>query len=165
MNRRNSIIGLTAAAAVVALKSTVRAEEPKAANPELEKVRAVLKAHDDAFTNHDLAGVLAVFSPKAVIVGTGPGEVWAGTSEIKDAYGHFFEGFDKGQQDFTYYVKHGELSADMGWLAVSGEVKAKKDGKDIAFPLNVSLTVSKADGKWLISSMHFSTLTGEAGAK
>ena len=165
MNRRNSIIGFTAAAAVAALKTTAQAQETKASSPELEKIKAVLKAHDDAMTSHDIEGVLAVLSPRAVILGTGPGEVWASKDEIKDAYGHFFQGYDKGQQDFTYHVRHGELSAEMGWLVASGEVKGKKDGKDFAFPLNVSLTVSKSGGKWLISTMHFSTLTGEASAK
>src|SRR4051794_37076290 len=108
MNRRTSIVtGLSAVAAVASLQSEIQAQEPKGSNPELEKIRAVLKAHDDAMTNHNLEGVLAVLSPKAVIMGTGPGEVWSGAEEIKDAYKHFFEGFDKGEQDFTYYVKHG----------------------------------------------------------
>ena len=49
----------------------------------------------------------------------------------------------------------------------AGNVNGKKDGKDFAFPLNLSLTVAKKDGKWLIAAMHFSTLTGGAtpGAK
>jgi hypothetical protein len=48
----------------------------------------------------------------------------------------------------------------MGWLMASGNVTGKKDGKDFAFPVNLSLTVAKKDGKWLIAAMHFSTLTG-----
>ena len=165
MNRRTSIItGLTAATAV-ALASKVEAAEAKSDNPELENIRAVLKAHDDAMTNHNFEGVQAVLSPKAVIMGTGPGEVWSTAAEIKDAYEHFFQVYDKGQQDFTYNVKHGELSDKMGWLVASGEVKAKKDGKDIAFALNVSLTVSKASGDWKIAAMHFSTLTSDKAGK
>jgi hypothetical protein len=41
-------------------------------------------------------------------------------------------------------------------------VNGKKDGKEFAFPLNLSLTVEKKDGKWLIAAMHFSTLTGDS---
>jgi ketosteroid isomerase-like protein len=164
MNRRNSIItGLAGITAVAALRSTAQAAEAK--NPELAKIQAVLKAHDDAMTSHNLKGVLAVLSPKAVIMGSGPGELWSAEAEIKDAYEHFFQGFDKGEQDFTYYVRHGELSEGMGWLVASGEVKGKKDGKAFAFAMNVSLTVSKASGDWKIAAMHFSTLTGEAGVK
>jgi uncharacterized protein (TIGR02246 family) len=170
MNRRNSIItGLTALGAVASFSATAKAaeaagEEPKPANPELEKIRALLKQHDDAMTNHDLEGVLKVLSPEAVIIGTGPGEVWSGTDEIKIAYTNFFADFDKGEQDFTYHVRFGGLSAEMGWLISSGEIKGKKDGKEIAFPLNLSLTVSKTGDSWKIAAMHFSTLTGETAA-
>ena len=44
----------------------------------------------------------------------------------------------------------------------AGNVNGKKDGKEFAFPLNLSLTVAKKDGKWLIAAMHFSTLTGDS---
>ena len=166
MNRRTSFItGLSAVTAVAALQSRIHAQEPKADNPEVEKIRAVLKAHDDAMTNHNLEGVLAVLSPKAVIMGTGPGEVWSTPEEIKDAYTHFFADYDKGQQDFTYHVRFGELSSEMGWLVASGEVKGKKDKKAFAFPMNISLTVSKTGGDWKIAAMHFSTLTSEKAGK
>jgi len=49
----------------------------------------------------------------------------------------------------------------------AGNVTGEKDGKAVAFPLNLSLTVSKKSGKWLIAAMHFSTLTAgpAAGSK
>ena len=165
MNRRDSIItGLAAIAAVTTLDSSAQAQD-KADNPELDAIRALLKAHDDAMTNHDLKGVMATLTEKASIMGTGPGEMWVGPAEIKDAYEHFFQGFDKGQQEFEYKFKHGGLSSDMGWLMASGNIKAKKDGKAIEFPINVSLTVAKAGDQWKIASMHFSTLTGPDDAK
>ena len=160
MNRRDSILtGLAAIAAVATLDSSAQAQD-KADNPALEPIRALLKAHDDAMTNHDLKGVMATLSEKASIMGTGPGEMWVGPEEIKDAYEHFFQGYDKGQQEFEYKFKVGDLGSDMGWLMASGNIKAKKDGKAILFPINVSLTVAKAGGQWKIASMHFSTLTG-----
>ena len=159
MNRRDSLItGLTAIAAVATLNPSAQAQEK--ADPALDAIRALLKAHDDAMTSHDLKGVMATLSEKASIMGSGPGEMWVGPAEIKDAYEHFFEGYDKGQQEFEYKFKHGGLGTDMGWLMASGNVKAKKDGKAVVFPLNVSLTVSKAGDQWKIASMHFSTLTG-----
>lgn len=158
MNRRNTLITGLAGITAAALTSTLKAADAPSTNPDLEKIRAVLKAHDDAMTSHNMEGVLAVLAPKAVIIGTGPGEIWSGPEEIKEAYKNFFGDFDKGQQDFTYHVKFGELSATMGWLMASGEVKGKKDGKDFAFPMNISLTASKATGEWKIAAMHFSTL-------
>lgn len=166
MNRRDSIIaGLAAITAVATLAPSAQAQAPKADNPELDAIRALLKAHDEAMTSHDLKGVMATMAGKASIMGTGPGEIWTGPDEIKVAYEHFFEGFDKGQQEFEYQFKIGGLGSDMGWLMASGNIKGKKDGKAFEFPINISLTVAKAGGKWQIASMHFSTLTGPDAAK
>ncbi len=166
MNRRETIItGIAGITAVAAFTPKASGAEPEKDNPELEAIRAVFKAHDAAMTKQDLEGVLATLSPKAVIMGSGPGELWAGTEEIKMAYGKFFEGYDKGEQEFHYNFKFGGLSSDMGWLAASGEVNGKKDGKPVAFPLNISLVMAKEGGKWLIASMHFSTLTGASETK
>ena len=74
-----------------------------------------------------------------------------------------FEGFDKGEQNFEYQFKIGGVTTDMGWLMASGNVVGKKDGKDVTFPLNISLTVAKNAGDWRIAAMHFSTLTGGKG--
>jgi uncharacterized protein (TIGR02246 family) len=166
MTRKEAIItGVAGLSALAMVAPTARAEDPKEANPEVEKIRALLKAHDDAMTSHDLKGVMACLTEKAAIMGTGPGEIWVGPDEIKTAYEHFFEGFDKGEQNFEYQFKIGGVTADMGWLMASGNVVAKKEGKDVSFPLNLSLTVAKDSGNWKIAAMHFSTLTGETGPK
>jgi hypothetical protein len=47
----------------------------------------------------------------------------------------------------------------------SGNITGKKDGKDFAFPVNISLTVAKNDGNRQIAAMHFSTLTAAAGSE
>jgi uncharacterized protein (TIGR02246 family) len=163
MNRREAITaGVTGIAAAVAVAPTADARASEGSNPDLDQIRALLKAHDEAFTNQDLSGVLACFSEKAAIMGSGPGEIWSGPDEIKVAYQHFFEGFDKGEQKFEYQFRIGGATSDMGWLMASGDVTGKKGGKDFAFPLNVSITVAKKGNKWLIAAMHFSTLTGGA---
>ena len=168
MNRREAIVaGVAGIAVAVAAPPIVNAETSSSEHPEVESIRALLRAHDEAFTNQDLNGVMDCFAPKAAIMGTGPGEVWSGPEEIKVAYQHFFEGFDKGEQKFEYQFKIGGVTPQMGWLMTAGNVTGKKDGKDIAFPLNISMTVAKHQEKWLIAAMHFSTLTGaaEAGSK
>ena len=159
MDRRTTLLtGLSAIGAAVALSNAAEADDKKA---ELIKIHSLLKAHDDAMTNHNLDGVMATMGPKAVVMGTGPGEMWTTPDAIKDAYKHFFEGFDKGQQDFTYHERKGDLGAEMGYLFTSGEIKGKKDGKDFAFPINLSITVSKVGGAWKIAAMHFSNLVGD----
>ena len=147
-------------AATASVAGKAYSETSQEANPELDQVRALLKAHDEAFTNQDLDAVLACFGEKAAVMGSGPGEIWSGPDEIKVAYQHFFEGFDKGQQKFEYQFRIGGVTPEMGWMMTAGNVTGKKDEKDFAFPLNISLTVAKQADKWLIAAMHFSTLTG-----
>jgi ketosteroid isomerase-like protein len=168
MNRREAIVaGVAGIAAAVAVPSVANAQTSPAEPPEVEPIRALLRAHDEAFTNQDLNAVMACFSEKAAIMGSGPGEVWSGPDEIKGAYQHFFEGFDKGEQKFEYQFRIGGVTPQMGWMMTAGNVTGKKGGKDFAFPVNISLTVAKYGDKWLITAMHFSTLTGgpEAGSK
>jgi hypothetical protein len=115
MNRREAIIaGMAGITAAVAVAPTADAQASQAANPELEQIRALLRAHDEAFTNQDLNGIMACLTEKAVIMGTGPGEIWSGPDEIKVAYEHFFEGFDKGEQKFEYQFRIGRLTSEMG---------------------------------------------------
>jgi hypothetical protein len=58
MTRKEAIItGVAGMSALAMAASTAPAEDSKEANPEIEKIRALLKAHDEAMTNHDLKGV------------------------------------------------------------------------------------------------------------
>jgi uncharacterized protein (TIGR02246 family) len=166
MTRKEAIIAGAASLSALAMAThSARAEEAAEANPEVAKIRALLKAHDDAMTNHDLSGVMKCLTDNAAIMGTGPGEFWVGPEEIKIAYEHFFETFDKGAQHFEYQFRIGGVGTDMGWLMASGNVIAKKDGKEFTFPLNISLTVAKKSDEWRIAAMHFSTLTGDTGTQ
>jgi hypothetical protein len=85
MNRREAIIaGVAGVAAAVAVPPTADAQASQGANPDLDQIRALLKAHDEAFTNQDLNGVLACFTEKASIMGTGPGR-WMGQPLVGDS--------------------------------------------------------------------------------
>src|SRR6202047_5597247 len=95
MNRREAII-----AGAVSIAAAVNVQASPSENPEVEPIRALLKAHDEAFTNQDLNGVLACFTETAAVMGSGPGEIWSGQDEIKEAYEHFFRGFAKGKTTF-----------------------------------------------------------------
>ena len=129
-----TITGVAGLSALAMATPAARAEDSKEANPEVEKIRALLKAHDKAMTNHDLKGVMACLTEKAAIMGTGPGEIWVGPEDIKVAYEHFFEGFDKGEQNFECQFKIGGVTADMGWLMAFGNVRGKKGGKGFRLP-------------------------------
>jgi ketosteroid isomerase-like protein len=164
MNRREAVLtGLASLAAAVAAPPAAKSQtsDSQDENPELEPLRALLKALDVAFSNQDLDGVMATMSDKAAIIGSVPGEIWSGPDEIKAAYQHFFEGFDRGQQSFDYEFHLGQVGADSGWLMTSGNASGTKDGKEFTFPVNILLVAKKDGGKWLIAAMHFSTLTGD----
>jgi len=164
MNRREAVLtGLASLAAAVAAPPAAKSQtsDSQDENPELEPLRALLKTLDVAFSNQDLDGVMATLSEKAAIIGSVPGEIWSGPDEIKAAYQHFFEGFDRGQQSFDYEFHLGQVGADSGWLMTSGNASGTKDGKEFTFPVNILLVAKKDGGKWLIAAMHFSTLTGD----
>src|SRR5499427_3441785 len=166
MNRKEAILGLATIAAATAVPSVANAQkaetetaEPQ--SPELEPIRALLKAYDTAFTNQDLSGVMATLSDKAAIMGSGPGEIWSGADEIKAAHQKLFEGFDARQQGFDYEFNIGQVMSDSGWMLTSGNVTGTKGGEEFTFPVNISLTATKQGGKWLIAAMHFSIVTDE----
>ena len=166
MNRKEAVIaGLASLAVAVTEPPAANAQttdaEAETENPELEPIRSLLNAYHAAFNNHDLDGVMAAFSEKAAILGTGPGEIWSGPDEIKAAYRHFFEGFDMGQQTFDYEFNIGQITGDSGWLMTSGNVGGTKDGKEFTFPVNLLVTATKEGGKWVIAAMHFSILSGD----
>src|SRR6516225_10284226 len=165
MNRKEALLGIATVAAAVAVPSVASAQTPEAQagaeNPELEPIRALLKAYDTAFTNHDLNGVMATLSDKAAIMGSGPGEIWSGPDEIKAAHQKLFEGFDARQQSFDYEFNIGQVASDTAWMLTSGNVTGKKGGEEFTFPVNISVTATKQGGKWLIAAMHFSTVTDE----
>ena len=163
MNRKEAILGIATIAAAAAVPSVASAQTSgaEAEDPELEPIRALLKAYDTAFTKHDLNGVMATLSDKAAIMGSGPGEIWSGADEIKAAHQKLFEGFDSGQQGFDYEFNIGQVMSDTAWMLTSGNVSGKKGGEEFTFPVNISVTATKQGGKWLIAAMHFSIATDE----
>ena len=91
MTRKEALLTGVAGLSALALSgSGAQAADLQKDNPEVARIRALLKAHDEAMTNHDLKGVMACLAERAAIMGTGPGEVWVGPGEIKTAYKHFF---------------------------------------------------------------------------
>ncbi len=157
--RRRAALGM--ALGLIAAATPLRAQGAKP-SPEVEALKALLDAHDKAFTAHDMKGVLALFAPNATILGTGPGEIWGGHEEIAVAYSHFFEDFDPGKQTVEALWRDGHVLGDMAWLMTSTKVTMTKGATVVEVGLNLSVTFEKIAGKWLVRTMHFSNLTGGA---
>lgn len=155
MNRRQA----AGAALLGALAAAVPAlAEAKPAQSAMEPIAALLHAHNKAFTAQDLRGVLATMTSNAVLMGTSPGELWAGQGEISDAYRHFFLDFDSGRQRFENLWWDGGVTGNTAWLMAVSKVTMLKGASKREFGLNVSLTCAREGGRWLIRSLHFSNL-------
>ena len=131
----------------------------------VEAIKALLESYQKAFSAHDMAGVVNLFAPNAIVIGTGPGEIWGGAAEIRTAYQRFFDLFDKGQQTHETLFTDGHALSDMAWLVNMMKVSFSKGTNKTEFGLNLSAVFEKSGGKWLIRTMHFSNLTSGAPAK
>jgi uncharacterized protein (TIGR02246 family) len=125
-------------------------------------IAELLKQHDEALNQHNLAGVLAVYSssPKTVVLGTGPGEKYQGQEEIKTAYTEIFKDFDKGTLTHSCYWKDGGGSDDVVWGAAMCKFTDAKGDKKREYELNVSIVAEKQGGKWQFVMMHYSNVVG-----
>jgi uncharacterized protein (TIGR02246 family) len=154
-------VGVVLAAAAILTAAAAKKDRYTADEKTLEEVKALLDAHDKAFTAHDLDGVLAnyVTGSRTVVMGTGPGELWVGKEEIAQAYKRFFQDFDPGKQDFKYAWVKGGTRGGVAWLTAMGEIEVVKGGEKKAAAMNVSAVFVKQKKTWRFINMHFSTVT------
>ncbi len=126
------------------------------------EVADLLKKHDDALNQHNLEGVLALYSasPKTVVMGTGAGERFQGKEEIKAAYTEIFKDFDKGTMAHNCYWKTGGGNATLVWGAATCKFSDSKGEKKREYEMNVSLAAEKQGGKWQFVMLHYSNPTG-----
>ena len=130
----------------------------------VEALKLALDAYQKAFSAHDMPGLLKLFAPDAITIGTGAGEIWGGAAELTDAYKNFFALFDAGKQKFEPAFRDGHVLGDMAWLVSMSKVSLTKGTKTTEFFLNLSVVFEKIAGQWLIRLMHFSNVTGDQPA-
>jgi len=138
----------------------------QAADEAFEKgVVAAWNAHDKALSEHDVDAILATWvdADDSVLLGSGPGERFVGTAEIREAYENIVQDFDPYtmQSVCGWYVIGSE--GDIAWALAECDFSDAKDGTERAFPLNISAVLTKQDEAWKFRALHFSTLT--TGAK
>jgi len=127
------------------------------------EIKAVVEQHNKAFNAQDLKGVMTTYAsdPNTVLMGTGPGEAYAGDEAIGGAYDQIFTRFDANTLSFKYdWICAGSMG-NVAWFAVTMtfEGTVNKEKKERAF--NMSGTLRKEKGKWRFVSMHFSRLGAE----
>ena len=151
-------LGAVALAAPALADAQAKPDAP--ANPDLEKLKALLDSYTKAFSTHDLAGVLKHFAPNAVVIGTGPGEIWGGPEEIGEAHKNFFQVFDKGKQSAEQLFRDGHIIGGMAWLLSMTKMTITKGDKTSDFGLNSSVVLERQGTEWQIRVMHISNVTG-----
>lgn len=154
--RRHLVLGAALggiATAVPALAQTKPAD-PAA----VEALKALFDAYHKAFSAQDLPSVLKLFAPNAVMIGTGPGEIWGGPEEIGTAHKNFFQLFDPGKQKQEAQFRDGHVLGDMAWLVAMSNVSLTKGTTTTDFGLNASVIFEKAGGAWLIRVIHLSNV-------
>jgi len=169
-SRRQMMFG-GAVAALAAAMPVLAENKPAGGAPEGKgskwSIDALKELHDSyfkAFSAHDVDGVLALFAPNAIILGTGPGEIWGGSEEIGEAHRHFFEAFDAGKQEAEVLFRSGNIMGGMAWVTSVSKVRFTKETGVTEFGLNKLVVFERTGGKWLIRAMHFSNLTAEPAA-
>ena len=134
--------------------------EPKV-KPSIDEIRAVLQAHDKALNDKNLDAIMATFStaPTTVVMGTGAGERWMGSQEIRGAYTEIVKDYDAGTLETncaTWKTGGSDNDGTMAWIAATCDCKDSLKGKVRTYTLNVTATVEKQDGAWKFVSLHMS---------
>jgi ketosteroid isomerase-like protein len=131
-------------------------------DPAMAEIGAVLKAHDEALSAHDVDAVLATYAAgeDIVLMGTGPGEFWQGREAIAETYKRFMADFDAGSMKAQCPWKDGHVESDAGWFVGSCVIGDMLGGMTREFVLNVSAFLRKEDGAWRLHILHYSNLAG-----
>jgi len=133
-----------------------------AADPKVvEEIKAVLDKHDKALGEKNLDALMETFAPtpNTVVLGTGPGERWVGTQEVRAAYTEMFKDYDPGSMTVGCEWKTGNSDGSIAWLAATCVAKDSLKGKAREYPLNVSAAMAKQDGRWRFTMLHMSNPT------
>jgi ketosteroid isomerase-like protein len=127
------------------------------------EVKALVEQHNKALGAQDLKGVMDTYSsdPSIVLMGTGPGESYAGEEAIGGAYNQLFTRFDANTLTFKYDWGSVGSKGNTAWFAVTTTIEGvvKNEKKERVF--NMSGTLEKVKGKWHIVGLHFSRLGAE----
>jgi uncharacterized protein (TIGR02246 family) len=126
------------------------------------EIMDMLRRHDQALSEQDLATVMATYAPEGTIVlmGTGPGERWVGKEEIEDAYMHFFQDFDPGslRTECTWHSL--DTQGTISWLMIMCHFTDYLKNQKRDYALNISAVLEKQEDQWYFRTFHFSNLTG-----
>ena len=117
-------------------------------------VKAALESFYAAIKRGDSAGAMAVIGPEAMFVESGRLETRA---EYEMNHLPLDIGFEK-QVNGTREYKQLKVAGDTAWAIAATEFKGTFEGSELHFISSQLAVLSKqTDGRWLISSIHWSS--------
>jgi len=118
-----------------------------------DEVMAVLRRWSEAIKNRDM-NALALFAPDpdTVVIGTGADEKAIGHAEIKA----LIERARSQSQAASAEYRWTSISAagSVAWAAADAAVHAKVGGREVSFPMRITLVLEKRGKKWVITQYH-----------
>jgi len=118
--------------------------------------KAFLDQYRKAFNEKNADAVMAMYASDAVLIGTGPGELYEGSDDIRKAHVEFFKSFDKEERTIQW-MKVG-TKGNVAWIAATVKFNSYIKDKKTEFLINSTSVLEKRDGKWVIVVRHFSNL-------
>ena len=161
--RRMRIVSLVVMVVALAFPCLVLAQE-KAAPADIDAaLLEMIQKHDKALNDQDLETIMGTYAPDGTIVmmGTGPGEVWAGKEEIADAYTHFFMDYNAGTLTTECTWHKADQRGNIAWLIMMCNFTDYLKNVERKYALNISTTFEQIDGQWYFRTFHFSNLTNQ----
>ncbi|GAK53177.1 hypothetical protein U14_04437 [Candidatus Moduliflexus flocculans] len=160
--KRMQIVGLVVIALVtMGFPFLALAAEKAAPDDIAAPLMEMIQKHDKALNDQDLDTIMSTYAPDGTIVmmGTGPGEAWAGKEEIADAYKHFFMDYDAGTLTTECTWHKADQRGNIAWLIMMCNFTDYLKNVQRQYALNISTVFEQIDGQWYFRTFHFSNLT------
>jgi ketosteroid isomerase-like protein len=129
----------------------------------MAEVKTVIEQHNQALNAQDFKDLMTMYSsdPRAVLMGTGPGEAYVGEEGISGAFNQIFNRFKADSLSFKYDWVAAGSKGKTAWFAVTTTITGMVNNEQKERAFNMSGLLQREQGKWRIVSMHFSRLGAE----
>lgn len=120
------------------------------------EILETLDRYSATYAHHDLDGILALFAPDPdiVLLGTGADEKRIGFDEVRQQFERNFN--ETEASTITWGWRHVSVVGNMAWVAADAAIAVRVAGKDVHFPIRMTIVLEHRDGTWLWVHRHAS---------
>jgi ketosteroid isomerase-like protein len=116
-----------------------------------QQVEDVLERFSDMVSRKDLA-IVDEFSPNSILVGSEPGEIARGRTEIESFFKEFFS--QPVQVRWRWGAMHVAAARDIVWFFVEGMAFAQGPDVEQQAPYRLAGVLRRQDERWLWQQFH-----------